>query len=273
MRAACSASSAAGTSTPDRGSSGAVARISRSRGAPGNLWNSCTLNGETWLPRAGMILGVSRAAGSPELGVRSIRIPMEGFDAAGIACDGRSGKVLVMEALFGYVWEVSPETGAMQRGAVSLGAGGLMKFRPSDGRLVLMQPDVILVYSLEDHRIEHRIPAGIAQMGFDVCPRDGAVVSADFTGRVRVFAQDPAAGYRFDWGLGLFAPRRVAFSPDCARIAVTSGNDRDVWIVDRASRKVVATYSVGPSVRGIAFLSDDVLAVADACTVTSLRVP
>ncbi|APR79842.1 Hypothetical protein A7982_05189 [Minicystis rosea] len=236
----------------------------------GNLWNSCTLKGETWLPRAGRILGITPGAGAPT--VRTIRIPMEGFDAAGIACDPRSGKVLVMEALYGYIWEVSPDTGALERGAVSTGVGGLMKFRPSDGQLVIMQPNSLSVYAPAERRVVHRIRSGIAQMGFDICPLDGSLVTADFAGRVRVFSEDATDGYRFSWGVSLFAPRRVAFSPDCTRIAVTSGDDEHVWIIDRAQRQVDITYSVGPSIRGIAFLSNDDVGVADACTVTSLPV-
>ena len=129
----------------------------------------------------------------------------------------------------------------------------------------------LVVYVPGESRVVQRTPAAIASSSLALCQADGTAAVPDLAGRLRVFRMNADGGYDFDWGLSLFAPRAAAFSPDCAFIGVTSADDRHVWIVERASRRVVETFELGPAIRGAAFIGPRALAVADACTVSVLR--
>ena len=67
----------------------------------------------------------------------------------------------------------------------------------------------------------------------------------------------------------MYAPRRVAFSRDCSRLAVTSGDDRHVYIIDRATRQVIETHTAGPALREVAATGPREFSVTDICGVTS----
>jgi hypothetical protein len=61
---------------------------------------------------------------------------------------------------------------------------------------------------------------------------------------VRVFHDGPDGRYQFDWGVSLFAPRRVVYSRDCSCMAVTWAHDRRVFVVDAAAHWVaMSTYA------------------------------
>jgi hypothetical protein len=130
------------------------------------------------------------------------------------------------------------------------------------GRFVVFDPNTDRV--LEEH------PAGIVAMGIDVCNVDDGVVITDFTGRVRLFDRGPDGRYRFRAGTAFSAPRRVAFSPSCELVAVTSGDDRHASLLRRSDLSVVRTWSLGPGLREQLFLDDKTLASVDACTVSFL---
>jgi hypothetical protein len=241
--------------------------------ATGNIWTSCRLNGDGWFVRAGRFMQVRPPDANGEEMVRSIPFPMPGFDAPDTACDKRTGNVYASDLLDGRLVELSARTGGRPErrdDSVSV-RGGVMSMRESDGRLVILDFQDLVVYALGEARTLHRTPAAIASSALTMCQSDGAVAVPDLAGRLRVFRMNSDGGYEFDWGLQLFAPRFAQFSPDCDFLGVTSADDRHVWIIERDSRQITKTFRLGPAVRGAAFVGPREFAVADACTVSLLR--
>ncbi len=255
-----------------KGPDGQLVFVGPSR-ANGNLWRGCLLGGDMWFVRVGHLMQVRPPGADGRESVRSFPFDMVGFDAPGTACDERTGSVYASDLLDGRLFEMSPRTGGQPQrrpDAVSV-RGGLLSMRQRDGRLVMLDFQDLVVYALDESRVVRTTPAAIASSSLTLCQSDGAVAVPDLAGRLRVFRMDADGGYTFDWGVSLFAPRTAAFSPDCAFIGVTSGDDRHVWIIERASRRIIETFAVGPTIRGVAFIGPRELAVADACTVTVLR--
>jgi hypothetical protein len=239
--------------------------------ATGNLWRGCVLDGTIWMARANYIVGAKRpiAGDSAPEEVQRLALPSTDMDFGETACDPAHGRVYVTEALQGGMWEVTPAGGAPRRHQI--GGVLLLPKRRFDGQLVVTSTASLMVFSPDTNRVGEDIAAGVAVIGFDVCAANGTVAVADAIGRLRTFAIDPAGHYQFAWGVSLFAPRRVAYSPDCSRIAVTSADDRSVSIIDAASHRVVGVFSAGPALREVAATGPREFSVADVCSMTSYR--
>lgn len=253
-------------------------RFDRPSDVTGNVWTSCALGDDRWLVRAGQLMRFRPPSDSADEAVERFRFPMVGFDAPDVACDSRRGLVFASDLFDGRPIELATRSGASGDGARPrrrrdpIGArGGAMVMRPHDGRLVALDFQYLHVFDVETSRVLHRTPAAVASQSIALCREDGAVAVPDLAGRLRVFSMKADGSYEFDWGLALFAPRTASFSPDCTHVAVTSADDRHVWIVERASRRVVRSFRVGPGLRGGAFVGPRAFAVADACSMTVLR--
>jgi hypothetical protein len=239
--------------------------------ATGNLWRGCALDGTMWIARANHIVGAKRlppGTGAHET-IQRLRLPSSDMDFGETACDPHRGRVYVTEALQGGMWAITP--GGAEPVRHQVGGIWLLPERRFDGRIVLTNTASLLVFSPDDDRIVEDRAAGFAILGFDMCAADGAVAVADTMGRLRIFEMDPAGGYRFAWGVSMFAPRRVAYSPDCSRIAVTSADDHSVFVVDRAARRIVDTLHGGPALREVAATAEREFSIADICSMTSFR--
>jgi hypothetical protein len=239
--------------------------------ATGNLWRGCLLDDTIWMARANLLVGVTRPAGDESAGeqVTRLQIPSRDMDFGETACDPEHRRVYITEALQGGMWEVTRAGGAPRRHQI--GGVILLPKRRFDGRLVLTSTASLIVFSPSDDRVTERLGAGVANIGFDICPADGTVAIADATGRLRVFALDAAGHYQFAWGVSLFAPRRVAYSPDCARLAVTSADDHSVNLIDTATHRVVDVFSAGPALREVVATGPREFSVADVCSMTTYR--
>jgi len=135
------------------------------------------------------------------------------------------------------------------------------------GMLVGITTGRLVVFDPRTDRVLQEQPAGTVAMGIDVCRADGSIAVTDFVGRVRLFEMLPNGNYAFKRAGFSPAARRVSFSPDCSKIAVTSGNDRNLFILNRADMSTERTYSLGPGLRDIVYLDDRWVAAADACVV------
>jgi hypothetical protein len=240
-------------------------------GATGNLWRGCVLDGTIWMARANLLVGAKRLpeGGPMHEAVYRLPIPAEEMDFSQTACDPDRGRVYVSEAYNGGVWEVAPNGRDARRHAI--GGGGLWPKRRFDSRLVVTDTARLMVFDPREDRVVDRVPAGLVSLSSDVCGVDGAVAVADMAGRLRVFELDGAGLYRFAWGVSLFAPRRVAYSHDCSRIAVTSGDDHRVFMVDSLAHRVIDVFRAGPALREVAATGPRELSVADSCSMTTYQ--
>jgi hypothetical protein len=235
----------------------------------GNLWQGCSLDGALWLAHRGELF---RVEPPPSTQVTTTAMPAPAgiveLDLVDAICDPDAHLVYISELLGGGLRVFSTRDGAISRRSLSAGVN-LQLTRRSDKNLVAIDMQKLLVYEPSSDRVLDRRAAGLAAMGIDLCPADDAVAVTDFAGRLRVFKRDQL-GYAFERGTFLRAPRRVAFSPDCNFLAVTSGDDKTVWILRRKDLAVVRRYSVGPGLRDLVYLPSGELAVVDACTATQL---
>jgi len=240
----------------------------------GNLWQGCALDGGLWLTKRGLLAHVERPDGAQPERVTTLALPHPPglgieLDLVDAVCDPERHTVYVSELLGGGI-RVHAADGTL--GRRDLGAGiNLQLVRRADGALIGIDLSRLLVYDPRADRVLERHGAGLVTMGLDVCASDGTVAIADFAGRLRLFQSAPPGRYRFERGVALRAPRRVAFSPDCRFLAVTSGDDRTVWVLRRADLSVAHRYQVGPGLRDLTYLAGGELALADACTATLLE--
>lgn len=239
----------------------------------GNIWTSCLLDGDRWIVRAGVLTQLRPPGPDRDEWMRRFPFEMIGFDAPDTACDQRHGRVFASDVLDGRLIELSPQTGMQpRRRADSLSVrGGPMAMRESDGRLVMLDFQEIVVYDPDAHRVIGRTPAAFASSSLTLCQSDGRVAVPDLAGRLRIFRPKADGAYEFERGIPLFAPRFARFSPDCSYLGVTSGDDEHVWIVDSATGRILHTFRRGPGLRGADFIGPRALAVADACTISVLR--
>jgi len=239
--------------------------------ASGNLWRGCMLDGTLWMARANYVVGAKRLpdGGPQHEEVYRVRVPSSDMDFGETACDPDRDRLYVTEALQGGMWEMGADGGNPRRHQI--GGVVLLPKRRFDGRLVLTNTASLMVYAPGEDRVIERVAAGFAVVGFDVCAADGTVAVADTFGRMRVFAIDAAGHYRFAWGVPLFAPRRLAYSRDCSRIAVTSADDHRVSIIDAADHRVVEVLEAGPALREVAPTGPREFSIADVCSMTTYR--
>jgi hypothetical protein len=250
-----------------RGADGSV-RLGAEAGPRGNLWQGCTRDDTVWLTKRGMACwakpsgdsGCVDAPGPPELGLE--------LDYSDVVCNRASDSLYLGQLLRGGVLEVTPQSGATLWHPVMPGLN-LQLVPRSDGKLVGITTSRLFVLDPQTDAVRVDEPAGAVAMGVDVCPADDAAVVADFAGRVRLFDRSGEA-YVFRAGIALPAPRRVAFSPGCDRIVVTSGDDRSVFVLRRLDLSLLRTYRVGPGLRDVTFLDEKTAVAVDGCTVNLL---
>ncbi len=246
--------------------------------ATGNVWHGCVLDGTVWFVQyqvlvAARWLGRGGDAGDGNRQYEHVeRVPIwsgEGdFDKANTACDARRGAVYFGDALFGRLGQYHVGSGELR----SFPHGGIViqLAVTRDDRVVAVDTTRISIFDPDTWTVTSQMPAGLANHHFARCEQDDALVTADFIGRIREFVPDGAGSYRFAWGLSLPAPRRVAYSPDCRFIAVTSADDHSVFVVARDTHRVVRRFNVGPALRDVTFLGPREIAAVDACTVEQL---
>jgi hypothetical protein len=246
----------------------------------GNFWEGCAQEQSVWLTKRGQVVRVTRLpdgstpAEEPTEVITRFDSPpqVDGaveLDFVDAICDPAAGVVYASELIRGGLRVLVLADGAWGRRR-QLGGINLQLVRRADGMLVGIDTARLFVYDPRRDQVVESHAAGIAAMGLDVCPRDGTAAIADMAGRLRVFARGASGRYTFERGRLLAAPRRVAFSPDCALIATTSGDDHTVTILRRADLRVLRRFRVGPALRDLAFVDERELAVADACTATFL---
>jgi hypothetical protein len=240
--------------------------------ATGNLWRGCMLDDTIWMVRASYVIGVKRlpADGGRHEQVTRIGVPTTDMDLLEAACDPVGHRVYVTEFFEGGVWEVPLGPGGEPR-RHQIGGVLLIPEWRSDGQLVLVDSSSLMVFDPAEDRIVERVPARLGGHGFDVCPASGQAAVADLTGRLRVFDLDQNRHYRFAWGVPVFAPRRVAYSTDCSRIAVTSADDHRVYIVDAQTQRVIDVFTAGPALRDVAPTGAREFSVSDVCSITTFR--
>ncbi len=236
-----------------------------------NLWRGCKLEGTIWMGMNGRLKGVKRLPeGSAKVEeVYDAPIPASDFDFGEAACEPTRGRLYVGEASKGGLWETDRDGSNPRRHQV----GGIVMLseRRFDGRIIVDTSGSFLVFDPDEQRVVERVHAGLADFGFDVCDQNGSVAVPDALGRLRVFELDASGRYRFAWGLSLFAPRRVAFSRDCSRLAVTSADDRHVYIVDAASHGLVNVFNTGPALREVMATGPREFSITDACSMTTYQ--
>jgi hypothetical protein len=224
--------------------------------AEGRFWRGCLLDGALFTAQAARVIG---ARGDEVL---RFRLPSQDIDMGDSACENH--RVFIGEGTLGGLWELDPGRQQFRRHEIDRLA--LLPMRRFDGKIVVNSTSQLNLFDGE-HVLE-RTASALLSVGFDLCAGDGAAAVADETGRLRIFTLDNGH-YRFAWGLPLFAPRRVAWSPDCARLAVTSSDDHSVFIIDAAARRVIETHQAGPALREVTATGPREFSVTDACAVTS----
>lgn len=246
-------------------------RFEQPSSATGNLWRGCIVDGILWMPRARLLVGVRVPVAGQPLGdeVLHLDIPSADMDFLDATCDPQRGLVYVTEYLEQGVWEVDPRTGDTRRHYV--GGGMLMpRWRP-DGKLIITNNGWLSVIEPTEFRVVERRAVALASLSSGVCERDGSIAITDLTGRMRIFEIDESGNYRFSWGISLFAPRRAAFSEDCSRLAVTSADDRQLFVVDTAARRVIDVFAVGPALREVIATGPREFSASDVCSMTTYR--
>jgi hypothetical protein len=241
-----------------------------------NLWQGCMRDGKVWVTARGVgICEVAlpiegepaaqpichEAPGSPSLGIE--------LDYVDPICPANRPTVYASQLLRGGYLELDPRAGTTAWHPVVPGLNLQMVAR-ADGRIVAITTGRLVVFDPDADQVLEEHAAGTVAMGIDVCDVDGAIAVTDFAGRVRLFERGPDGRYAFHMGTFLTAPRRVAFSPTCDRLVVTSGDDRRAFLLRRVDLQVVRTYQLGPGLRDVVFADDRDVAAADACTVTFL---
>lgn len=177
--------------------------------------------------------------------------------------------VFLTEMVRGGLWQVSLADGSMKHH--DLRAFYLQAvLRSPDAMLVGISTTELLVFDPRSEQVTERIAAALGAGGLDVCQVDGAAVVADYAGRLRLFTRDATGKYQFERGVALSSPRRVAFSPDCAWIAVSSGDDETAYVLRRSDLSIWRTFRMGPALRDVVYTRPRELAIVDACTVNIL---
>lgn len=243
----------------------------------GKFWSGCLAAGRVWLAGDGHLLGVPfsapGASGAEAFRDLAVSTREEGRASAAlmnVSCSADQQVLYSGETVDGGLWQVRLDDGTQRRHAI----GGVLlqsRVRP-DGRVVLTNSSELMVFDTKSSRVLQRMPAGLANVGLGLCPADGAVAVADYAGRLRVFAPGADGRYRFSWSLGLFAPRQVAFSPDCRFLAVASGDGETVSLISRDTQTIRSTYTVGPALREVVFLGPNRLAITDVCSLTTIDI-
>jgi hypothetical protein len=239
---------------------------------PGNIWQGCIDDGAIWFTKRGLLMRVAVPDDLARTSVEEFEVPdpPEGpheLDFADVVCGLGEDRILITEVIQGAIREVDPRTGEQVR--TEVGGGNIQALRRSDGLVVGIDTARLFVFDPNEREVIWREGAGICVMGIDQCASDGRVAITDMAGRLRLY-QPAAEGYELIDSIGLRAPRRVAFSPDCERLAVTSADDVTVYVLSTDPLEQLDAHALGPGLRDLAFVGPRTIAAADACTVTTL---
>ncbi len=240
----------------------------------GNFWQGCMRDGAAWVTKREHVCKIPLPSSEHEApapsctkvsGPRAIGVELDYVD---ILCPDDRPTVYVSQLLRGGFLEFDPASEQTRFHHVMPGGFNLQLVARSDGAVLGITTARFFVFDPKIDRVLEDHPAGAVAMGIDVCPHDDAVVISDFAGRVRLFSRGPEGRYTFTRAAFVSAPRRVAFSPRCDRILVTSGSDRDALVLRRSTLTVTRRFRLGPGLRDVVFLDDRWAAAADACAVT-----
>jgi hypothetical protein len=236
----------------------------------GNIWEGCIDHDEIWFAKRGLLMHVVVSDELAQSSVEEIEVPdppdvPRELDFADAVCGLGEDRILVTEVVQGGIREIDPTTGAQVR--TEIGGANIQALRRADDRVVGIDTARLFVFDPDERRVIWREAAGICVMGIDLCASDGRVAITDMAGRLRLF-RPVGEGYELVDSIGLRAPRRVAFSPDCERLGVSSADDATVYVLELDPLEVVDSYTLGPGLRDLAFVGPRTLAVADACTVS-----
>jgi hypothetical protein len=240
-----------------------------------NYWQGCVRRGTVWVASRGFVChaeppvppdaeghhGCDSVPGPPSAGLE-----MDYLDAL---CPTDRETIYVGQLLRGGFLEFDPRTRDAAFHPVIPGLNLQLALR-SDGDLVGITTSTLVVFDPRGDKLLGAQPAGLVAMWLDICPADDQVAVADFAGRVRLFAREGAGGYRFLVGAQVPAARRVAYSPSCAHLVVSSGDDRHAFLLRTRDLAVEREWRLGPGLRDVVFLDESTVAATDACTVTLL---
>lgn len=241
----------------------------------GNMWQGCVRDGSAWLTRRDFLCEVPtprEGQGPGKETCYEVRGPAElgpELDYVDVVCPSYRPTVYVSQLVRGGYLEFDSKTGGTTFHSILPGMNLQLVERP-DGMLAGITTSRLFLFDPKTDRVVEEHPAGAVAMGIDVCRSDNALVVTDFVGRVRIYEWGSDGHYHFVRGAFYPAPRRAAFSPDCSSIAITSGNDRNAFLLRRSDLGLLRSYRLGPGLRDIVFLDAERAAVVDACTVNVL---
>lgn len=253
-----------------------VAHLGPALRLTGNFWQGCVKAGKVWLTSRARVCEATPPAGPDAPGEHacydvpgSAEVGVE-LDYVDVLCAEQRDSVYVGQLMRGGLIEFDPLTRSSTWHPVLPGLN-LQFVARKDGRFVGITTTRLLVFDPGTERVLEEQAAGIVAMGIDICASDDAVAVADFTGRLRLFERSEDGGaYRLRAGAHVPAPRRVAFSPSCEHLVVTSGDDRHAFLLRRRDLQVIRTWNLGPGLRDVVFLDEHRVAAADGCTVNFL---
>lgn len=238
----------------------------------GNMWQGCVRDGTAWITRRDFIVEAPiprEGEPTPEAKRHRVLGPQElgpELDYVDTICPANRSSVYCSQLIRGGFLDYDATTDTTRWHKVIPGLN-LQLVERSDGMLVGITTGRLVVFDPRTDVVLQEQPAGTVAMGIDVCRKDGSIAVTDFVGRVRLFDMLPNGNYVFKRAGFSPAARRVSFSPDCSKLAVTSGNDRNLFILNRADMSTERTYSLGPGLRDIVYLDERWVAAADACVV------
>jgi len=245
-------------------------RLEKKSKVSGNLWEGCLLNSTLWFTHLGRITSVERlsdSAESHEIVTQYKTNAGRELDFVDAICDTDQNRILVSELTQGRFHSLSLENKEITAQKVFPGIHTQLVQR-DDGMIVGIDTARLFLFDPQQDVVTASYSAGIVAMGVDVCKDDDAVIISDMAGRLRLFETDSNGTYHFSGGTYLIAPRRVAFSPDCTSIAVTSTDDSTLWLVNRKGLVLQKRYQIGPGLRDVTFISNTEIVAADACSAT-----
>ncbi len=246
--------------------------VAREAVVRGNLWTGAVGADRLWFTHTGSdLVEVDPArAGKERHEHRAIHFPWgpdkTELDLLDAVYDEGTASVFATEMVGGGLWQYTVPTKRFRHHRV--GHFYLQAARRDDGLLVAIDTTHLYVFDPRAGVVTESLPVALGSGGLDVCAATGEVAVADYAGRLRLFSLDRAGHYRFERSAATPAPRRVAFSPDCAFLTLSSADDTTVEVLRRSDLSVVRRYALGPGLRDATYLDARRVGVVDACTVT-----
>jgi hypothetical protein len=251
---------------------GAGLAVARPAVVRGNLWTGSVGAERLWFTHSGSdLVEVDPAhAGDAHRERREVRLPWGAdkseLDLLDAVYDADTDSVFVTEMVGGGLWQYARATRRASHHRV--GHFYLQAVRREDGMLIAIDTTHLYVFDPHKGAVIESLPVALGSGGLDVCATSGEVAVADYAGRIRLFSRDETGRYRFARGAATPAPRRVAFSPDCAFLTLSSADDTTVEVLRRRDLRVVRRFALGPGLRDATYLDARRVGVVDACTVT-----